>query len=120
MGGASVLASRNHLQPTARRESRPTSSKTATRSRRPFPMRCAKSSALTASRSSARIFLLADADDERRAAPRADNRVRKILADDREAVSADDFAQRIGNGLRERVAVLELVGRDSRRAVGWR
>ena len=48
-----------------------------------------------------KIFLLADADDERRTAPRADDRIRQIRADDRESVGADDFAQRVANGLRE-------------------
>ena len=63
-----------------------------------------------------KMFALADADDERRTAPRADNRVGKIRADDRQSVSADDFAQRIADGLRERVGGAFLVGRASSRA----
>ena len=45
-----------------------------------------------------KIFLLADADDERRTASRADNCVRQIRADDRETVGADDYIQRVRDG----------------------
>ena len=55
-----------------------------------------------------KIFVLADADDERRAAPRADDGVRKIRADDRQAVGADDFAQRVADGLRQRVSAFRF------------
>ena len=61
-----------------------------------------------------KIFALADADDERRTAPRADNRVRLVGANHREAVSADDFAQRVADGLGERVWNFVFVGDDVR------
>jgi hypothetical protein len=46
-----------------------------------------------------KIFAFADADDERRTAPRADDFVGLVGANHREAVSADDFAQRVADGL---------------------
>ena len=54
------------------------------------------------------IFVLADADDERRTAPRADNRVRTIRANDGNPIGADDFSERVADGWRERIAILAM------------
>ena len=56
------------------------------------------------------VLSIADADDERRAASRADHHVRLFGANDSDAVSADDFAQRIADGLGERVRLSFLFG----------
>ena len=47
------------------------------------------------------VFALANADDERRAAPRADDDAGKIHADHAEAVGSDDFGQGTRDGLGE-------------------
>ena len=46
-----------------------------------------------------KILADADADDERRTAPRADDGVRLVGGNHRYAVGADDFAQRVADGL---------------------
>ena len=46
-----------------------------------------------------KILARADADDERRTAPRADDGVGLVGANHRQAVGADDFAQRVADGL---------------------
>ena len=48
-----------------------------------------------------KFSLVADADDEGRAAPRADDLAGMLAADDGDAVSADDLAQGVAHGLGE-------------------
>ena len=55
-----------------------------------------------------KIFALADADDERRTAPRADDGVGLVGANDRQAVGADDFAQRVADGLGQRIGIADF------------
>ncbi len=50
-----------------------------------------------------KIFALADPNDQRRTAARADNFIRFIRADHGQPVGADDFAERGANGLRKPV-----------------
>ena len=53
-----------------------------------------------------KILAAADADDERRTAPRTDNGVGLVGANHRKAVGADDFAQRIADRLGERIGTV--------------
>src|ERR1019366_3359835 len=52
-----------------------------------------------------KILIFADADDERRAAAGADDLAGVVAADDGNAVSADDLAQGVANGLGERTGL---------------
>ena len=45
------------------------------------------------------VFLLADPEDERAAAPGADDEVRNVAMNERDAVGADDLAQSRANGV---------------------
>lgn len=52
-----------------------------------------------------KVFAVAHADDERRTAPRAAEQIRKITANDANAVSADDFAQRVADSANKQMFV---------------
>ncbi len=56
-----------------------------------------------------KVLVLADSDDKRRTAASADHDVRVVGADDGDAISADDLAQRIGHGMGERVRRAAIV-----------
>ena len=60
-----------------------------------------------------KIFSLAHPDNQRRAAPSADQHVRIVGADDRNAISANDFAQRVHHRLGERMR-LAILSHDFR------
>ena len=54
-----------------------------------------------------KIFAFAEAEDQWGAAARADNDARMIHRNDADSVCADDFLERIGNRLRERMSSVE-------------
>ena len=54
-----------------------------------------------------KIFVLADAEDERAAAPGADDEIGNVAVDERDAVGADDLLQRRANGVDEQSFLVE-------------
>ena len=57
-----------------------------------------------------KVFPITDADNQRRAAARADHHVRLFSADDSQSVAADDFVERLNNRLGERIQLRLLLG----------